>query len=72
MAGGKDFVTQGPTEAVLVLRDPPGSLSYAYAEEGLTISNSSTVTSGTASNVDRPRIDDQCRSRCGNGNQDGK
>ena len=52
MAGGKDFVTQGPTEAVLVLRDPPGSLSYAYAEEGLTISNSSTVTSGTASNVD--------------------
>ena len=52
MAGGKDFVTQRPTEAVLVLRDPPGSLSYAYAEEGLTISNSSTVTSGTASNVD--------------------
>lgn len=34
MAGGKDFVTQGPTEAVLVLRDPPGSLSYAYARRG--------------------------------------
>ena len=51
MAGGKNFVTQGPTEALMVLRDPPGSLSYAYAEEGLTISNRSTVTSGEVSDT---------------------
>ncbi|MCP9610485.1 T9SS type A sorting domain-containing protein [Coprobacter sp. LH1063] len=45
--GGKDFVTEGPTEALMILRDPPGSQSYAYAEEGLTISNKTTITSGS-------------------------
>ena len=51
MAGGKSFITQGPTEALMVLRDPPGSLSYAYAEEGTVISNRSTVTSGKVSDT---------------------
>ncbi|QEC52643.1 concanavalin A-like lectin/glucanase superfamily protein [Anseongella ginsenosidimutans] len=31
---GTDFITAGPNEIVRVLRDPPGSNSYAWFEEG--------------------------------------
>lgn len=33
---GTDFVTQGPNNLLYVLRDPPGSNSYSYLEEGTT------------------------------------
>lgn len=37
---GNDFVTDGPSQIDMVLRDPPGSNSYAYWDTGTT----STVT----------------------------
>jgi hypothetical protein len=33
---GTDFVTQGPDKLLTILRDPPGSSSYAYLEKGVT------------------------------------
>lgn len=39
---GADFYTQGPDEVLFVLRDPPGSNSYAYLEEGTVIEHSVT------------------------------
>lgn len=33
---GTDFVTDGPNRLLYVLRDPPGSNSYAYLQEGTT------------------------------------
>lgn len=40
--GGSDFVTKGPGPLMplVVLRDPPGTNSYAYLEKGTTISYS--------------------------------
>lgn len=37
---GTRFVTRGPDQLKLILRDPPGSHSYSYFEEGLTVSSS--------------------------------
>jgi len=37
---GTDFVTKGPVVPLVVLRDPPGSNSYAYMEKGTTLSYS--------------------------------
>jgi len=37
---GTNFVTSGPDKALVVLRDPPGSNSYAYWESGSTLSYS--------------------------------
>ncbi len=45
---GTNFVTGGPTKILTVLRDPPGSNSYAYLEKGTSVSTSSTY-SGTVS-----------------------
>lgn len=39
---GTDFVTAGPNELLTVLRDPPGSNSYAYLEKGVTITQSAS------------------------------
>lgn len=39
LSKGQDFVTEGPNSLLMVLRDPPGSKSYAYAEKGITITN---------------------------------
>ncbi len=33
---GSDFITAGPNHLITILRDPPGSGSYAYLEEGTT------------------------------------
>src|SRR3546814_13658860 len=33
---GTDFITAGPNEIVRVLRDPPGSGSYSWLDEGTT------------------------------------
>lgn len=41
---GSNFVTLGPDKVLFVLRDPPGSGSSAYLEEGQTITTSSKVT----------------------------
>ncbi len=38
LLGGSNFVTKGPTVPLVVLRDPPGSNSYSYMEEGSQIS----------------------------------
>ena len=48
---GTDFVTSPPAEVKMVLRDPPGSNSYAYIEKGstFTTSNSYFLGSTTAS-----------------------
>ena len=37
---GTNFVTSGPLVPLVVLRDPPGSNSYAYMEKGTTLSYS--------------------------------
>jgi len=37
---GTNFVTKGPVYPLVVLRDPPGSNSYAYMETGTTLSYS--------------------------------
>jgi len=39
----KDFITKGPTEIIKILRDPPGSGSYSYIEEGTEWSESENV-----------------------------
>lgn len=39
---GSDFVTNGPDKVLFVLRDPPGSNSYAYLEKGISVTTTST------------------------------
>lgn len=39
---GTNFVTGGPNKLLTVLRDPPGSKSYAYLEKGTSFTESST------------------------------
>jgi hypothetical protein len=39
---GTNFTTAGPDQVLFVLRDPPGSLSYSYLEQGSTFSSSDT------------------------------
>ncbi len=39
---GTDFMTSGPDEITAILRDPPGSLSYAYLEKGTTITQNAS------------------------------
>ena len=41
---GTDFVTGGPDKLLCVLRDPPGSNSYAYFEKGTSFVQSSTYS----------------------------
>src|SRR4030095_11951568 len=43
---GTGFVTAGPDRLLMVLRDPPGSKSFSYAEQGSTITNSTTYGGG--------------------------
>jgi len=43
---GNNFVTQGPDFVDIVLHDPPGSNSYAYIEEGSSITREITWTTG--------------------------
>lgn len=45
---GKDFVTGGPDKVLTVLRDPPGSNSYAYLEKGISITSSSSYSGSGA------------------------
>lgn len=39
---GTGFVTAGPDKVLFVLRDPPGSNSYAYLEKGATFTSTET------------------------------
>jgi hypothetical protein len=41
---GTDFVTAGPDRILMVLRDPPGAKSFSYAEQGSTITKSTTFS----------------------------
>lgn len=34
---GRDFVTGGPDQVLMVLRDPPGSNSYSFLEKGVSV-----------------------------------
>ncbi len=43
---GKDFVTEGPDIVQYVLRDPPGSNSYAYLEKGTTFETDFSLIRG--------------------------
>lgn len=43
---GTNFVTGGPDRMLTILRDPPGSSSYSYLEQGTTITKSSTYSGG--------------------------
>lgn len=45
---GTDFMTAGPNEISVILRDPPGSQSYSYIERGSTVTTatSNTITHG--------------------------
>lgn len=40
---GSGFITAGPDQLLTVLRDPPGSNSYAFIEEGTSLSRKTTV-----------------------------
>ncbi len=42
MPSGNNFITKGPDEVKMILRDPPGSNSYAYYSEGMSVSETST------------------------------
>lgn len=44
---GSNFVTAGPDKVMMVLRDPPGSASSAYVEEGTTFSYTDESTVST-------------------------
>ncbi len=46
LPSGSNFVTEGPDNVMMILRDPPGSNSYAYWEEG-TVSTQYTDYGGT-------------------------
>ncbi|WP_455586608.1 LamG-like jellyroll fold domain-containing protein [Bacteroides sp.] len=39
---GNDFITGGPDKILTVLRDPPGSKSYAYLEKGTSFKSASS------------------------------
>ena len=39
---GTDFITYGPDQVDIVLRDPPGSNSYAFIEQGSSFSSAET------------------------------
>ena len=43
---GTNFMTSGPDQLTAILRDPPGTASFAYIEQGTTISSTSTITVG--------------------------
>ncbi len=42
---GNNFVTTGPNEIITILRDPPGSRSSTYIEEGTSFTKASTISS---------------------------
>src|SRR5699024_8225492 len=41
---GTDFITTGPSRLIGVLRDPPGSDSYSFLQQGSTITTSTTIS----------------------------
>ena len=49
---GTDFMTAGPNQITAILRDPPGSLSNAYIEEGSTVTTRSSLSGGIGVNTE--------------------
>ncbi len=50
LPGGNNFVTGGPDRVLMILRDPPGSASSAYIEEGTSVTT--TRSSNTSVTLD--------------------
>jgi len=51
-ASGTNFVTAGPDEIMMVIRDPHGSNSSAYVEQGSVITKKTTVSTNTEQNLE--------------------
>lgn len=47
---GTDFITYGPEVPEIILRDPPGSNSYAYIEKGSSFAKTTTYGMNSVSN----------------------
>lgn len=43
LPSGDNFITTGPTEVDMILRDPPGSSSYAYFEQNSSVSKTTST-----------------------------
>lgn len=50
LPSGNNFVTSGPDEVLMVLRDPAGTNSYAFIEEGSTLTTESSNGAAFLSN----------------------
>lgn len=55
---GNNFVTMGPDEVLMVLRDPPGSNSYAYFEEGTVVQKKKDIGGYSNINVGTTKVID--------------
>ncbi len=53
MPTGNNFVTTGPKKIGMILRDPPGSNSYAYLEKGHSISTTTSTNFSTEATVNQ-------------------
>lgn len=49
---GTNFVTAGPNEIMMVIRDPHGSGSSAFVQQGSVINKSTTISASTTQNFD--------------------
>ncbi len=47
---GNNFVTAGPNQVDMILRDPPGTGSYSYLEQGSSVSSSNTFSASNSLN----------------------
>lgn len=50
-AEGTNFITNGPQVVSRILRDPPGSASIAFYEQGSTVSEATTVSTNLGSSL---------------------
>jgi len=50
---GTDFMTAGPDNVEIILRDPPGSLSKSFIETGTTITTKSGFSTGFGQNIEQ-------------------
>lgn len=48
---GTDFLTTGPDHVEIILRDPPGSKSFAYIESGTSVTSKNETTAGVGNKL---------------------
>lgn len=54
---GNNFITTGPNQIITILRDPPGSESFAFLEKGITSTSTTTWGSdNTETSSDKAKI----------------